>query len=83
MKLTLVMGAMALALCQLASYTASLQQTRQKAPAASKLFQNFTNKIFHFKIRLLATLKFKDAQTENKKRKNLRGSGERAKGKQD
>ena len=38
MKLTLVMGAMALALCQLASYTASLQQTRQKAPATSKLF---------------------------------------------
>ena len=83
MKLTLVMAAMALALCQLASYITSLQQTRRKTPPTSKLFQNFTNKIFHFKIRLLATLKFKDALTENKKRKNLRDSGETAKEKQD
>ena len=83
MKLTVVLGVMALALCQLAGYTASLQQTRQKAPATSKLFQNFINKIFHFKIRLVTTLKFKDALTENKKRKNLRGSAETAKEKQD
>ena len=41
MKLTLVMGAMALTLCELAI---QLQQTRQKAPATTKLFYNFTNK---------------------------------------
>ena len=39
--------------------------------------------IFHFEISWLATLKFKDALTENKKRKHLRGSGETAKEKQD
>ena len=38
--------------------------------------------IFNFKIRWLATLNFKDALTENKKRKHLRGSGEAAKKKQ-
>ena len=39
--------------------------------------------ISHFRIRWLATLKLKDALTENKKRKHLRGSGETAKEKQD
>ena len=40
---------------------------------------------FHFKVRWLAILKFKDALTENKKIKHLRGSasGETAKEKKE
>ena len=59
------------------SYTALLQRPQ-------KPFRILPIKvIFDFEIRWLATLKFKDALKENKKRKHLRGSGETANEKQD
>ena len=71
----------------IASYTAPLQQTQQRAPATSIAQNSFRilpiKVIFHFEIRWLASLKFKDALTENKKRKHLRGSLKVAKENQD
>ena len=48
----------------------SFQPTEEKAPATSKLFQNFTNEnTFHFKISWQATLQFKEST--KKKRENI------------
>ena len=66
----------------LASYTARRNDRRHQRPQNS--FRILPIKvIFHLKIRRLATLKFKDALTENKKKRHLRCSGETAKEKED
>ena len=87
---TLVMGAMALTLCELEilisintvlEINSSKERKHQRPQTFFKILP--IKVIFHFKIRWLATLKFKDVLTENKKQKHLRDSGETVKEKKD